>query len=204
MKKLFLLIGIFILNHSYGQLVVTDPGTTAAVTGVNVALGTLQSNISSDNQTILNELKGIKRVQDDIKDIQKKEEDALYKVPDIIKNGTLINSILDEEVNLLKLIQELKNISNMDINSLLQKIKNLINKEVSYAIDVCTDNKYRMTVEERNNYLKNVMISLTMQSNLLQQKLIEVKRQNMLSKESDETHSNYQELMNKKITNPRK
>jgi len=204
MKKLLLFIGILLLNNSYAQLVVTDPGTKSAVASVNNTLGNLQSNISSDNQTILNELKEIKKVQDDIKTIQKKEEDALYKVPDIIKNGNLINGILDEEVNLLKLIQELKNISNTDINTLLQKIKNLINKEVSYAIDVCTDNKYRMTVEERNNYLKNVMTSLTMQSNLLKQKIVEAKKQNMLTKESEETHSNYQELMNKKITNPKK
>ena len=61
-----------------------------------------------------------------------------------------------------------------------------------------------MTVEERNNYLKNVMTSLTMQSNLLKQKIVEAKKQNMLTKESEETQSNYQELMNKKITNPKK
>jgi hypothetical protein len=154
MRTFFIYISIFLSVNLFAQAPVID-------VAANEQLGAIHAQIANDDQLLLQELKNISmkleennnlqqdiiEIQDEIKERQKREEEALFIVPDYIKNGTNINNILDSEFNILSLIQELRKISQTgNIDIFIDSILNLISDEVDIAVNICTDNIYRMTL----------------------------------------------------------
>lgn len=203
MKKLFLIISLSI-NSIYAQMVVSDPT-------VNSTLLTMKTQTSSDNRAIIDELRELnstlkdkKAIQEEMRDREKRAEDALFTVPQYIKNGAEINSILDSEVNILKLIQQLKNIaSNLqgsNISSFIKPILATMEKDVTSATQICTDNMYRMSAEDRRKYLNDINQRMVSKQNLIQNKILELEKAILFKANNDNSKKIHFELMNKKIT----
>lgn len=208
MRTFFIYISIFLSVNLFAQAPVID-------VAANKQLGAIHTQIANDDQLLLQELKNIsnkleennnlqqdiKEIQTEIKDRQKREEEALFIVPDYIKNGTSINNILDSEFNILSLIQELRRISQSgNIDIFIDSILNLISDEVDIAVNICTDNIYRMTPEERVNYLKDTEASMLEVQAKIQEKLSKEKLLQQAIEEDDKSNEDYQKLLNKKIT----
>jgi hypothetical protein len=208
MKLFFLLLAVLSFNLAVCQMVVSDPGVTSAVGVTNTQLGTIQSQIASDNQQLLEELRNLnsvlqdkKEIQEEIRDRQKREEEALYIVPDYIKNGSNINNILDSEVNILRLIQQLRNVAQTgNLNSFIQPIMNILGKEVDSAIKICSDNNYRMTADERLNYLREIDANMLRLEQRLKDKINQEVSLQSAKVNDDRLNESYKKLLDKKIT----
>jgi hypothetical protein len=210
MKKLLLkTVFLFSVNLLFSQIgggVVSAPDVVAAVKAQT-------TTISSDNSEIINELKKMnknleesKKLQEEMRDRQKREEDALMQVPMHIKNGNQINTILDKEAIILSMVNKLKNLSNnsslsnININNIITPILNLMTTKVDGALKIVTDNVYRMTGDERKKYLEEITNHLTKTEVDLQNKISDMEKLLNLEKNDAEAKQKYQEMLNKKIT----
>ena len=202
MKNLFLTLIIFINTNAIAQMVVSAPA-------VETKLGLMQNEASSDNRKILEELKELnstlkekKAIQEEMRDREKRAEDALLIVPQYIKNGNEINSILDSEVTILKLIQQLKNaasnLQGINITSFINPILSAMEKDVNSAIQVCTDNVYRMSAEERRNYLIQINQRMSNKMNELTIKLREIESAIQNMEQDQKNKASFKRLMTRK------
>lgn len=212
MRTIFIFISFFLSVNTFAQVdiildIVSQVGEQVVPSKEDLMLQELKKindNLEESNRLLEennNKQQNIKEIQEEVRDRQKREEEALYKVPEYIKNGTNINNILDSEFNILNLIQELRNLSNSgNIDLYANTILTLLQKEVDTAVNVCTDDIYRMTLEERLSYLKETEANTLAVQNEIKSKINKEKMLQEAKKYNDKQNEEYQKLLDKKIT----
>lgn len=144
-------------------------------------------------------------------------ENTYWKVDPYVRNGMEMNSILMKEKTILKSIKDLRNFGNNSnyndrnsINTITSDILKNVGYYVDTAVGIVTDDKYRMSNEDRRKYLQeiekgldayNYVIQRQKSSYQAQQKLNEnVKRQ----KNSFENAINHQNNVQRQLINSRR
>ena len=73
------------------------------------------------------------------------------------------------------------------------------NLKVDDAINICADNVYRMSADERKRYLDEINNYLTISEASLNQKIFEYQKYLNIQNNSNDTKEKFEELMNKKV-----
>lgn len=211
MKNFFFII-ILITCKTNAQIPVTDVAASSAINmqgqqraqeniDILTQLKEINRNLTKNNQV----LEESKKVQEDIKEIKKREEDDLLKVPSHIKNGNTMNNILTRETRILKSIKMLINIANnpsfgrSEIESFVNPIMKLTSMNVDDAIKLCSDNVYRMQQSDRIKNLENINVTLSNLETKLKNKVNEYESFLTTENESIQNKQRFDEMKKKKI-----
>lgn len=134
---------------------------------INEKLMNLNWKLKKNNRNaIKNKLSNlaIKKLTAQGYDISKMAEDALWFVAPYVSQGEEINKVYDAEERILKKLKYLSKIgkmNNVEIGkSVNQSFKIALKNTgglVDTAIGICSDKNYRMSNEERRNYLKEIL-----------------------------------------------
>ena len=119
---------------------------------------------TSNKESVLNKLSNLKQ-----EDYLSKAEDFLTKVDAYIKKGREIKEIYEKEESILLKVKEMDRIYRVsfsggnrgDLKETTEKIFKKTGELVDLASGVITDNNYRLSSEERRNYLKEILADLT-------------------------------------------
>lgn len=163
MKKLILCISLILFTYNVkGQMAVVDAASAAQLATLNTTLqsvnaSTLQQQASSASIDLLTS-QGF--------DIAKIAEDALWYVSSYLKTGQEINSILKQEETLIKNIQKLRTVSvsfsnQGSVSNITGQYLNTAGNLVDLALQLLTDEKYRMDDNARRQYLGEISSKLT-------------------------------------------
>lgn len=205
MKNILFTLVFFFLVYENKAQVVSAPVVESLLTNQTAKASNENSLILKELKLINKNLEETKEVQYEIRDIKKREEQDLLTVPSQIKNGPLMNSILNKEGQILSYIKSLINISNNptfkrgDIENFVNPIMKLTSANVDDAIKLCTDNLYRMSPNERKKMLESINNDLSNLENKLSHKIFEYKNLLNAQDESIQNKNRFQDMKNKKI-----
>ena len=120
-------------------------------------------------------------------------EDTYWKVSDYLKKGEEMRNILGMEEKILKQISELRKevsssgLSRSSIQDFYHLTHNILKNTgtlVDTSIDIVSDDKLRMTHEERRKQLQEILGGLRLTSNTLNDKIISVRQYRRLNEQS--------------------
>lgn len=104
-----------------------------------------------------------------------------------MRNGIEMNSILMKERNVLKALKDLRtvagNMNYRDRNIILSSTGNILKSVGTYvdtAVGIVTDDKYRMSNEDRRKYLQEIDRSLDTYLSIIQQKRTAIVQQKIM------------------------
>ena len=196
MKKIVCLIIFLIYPTLKAQMPVTDAAANAQLRELAISLETTNaqlekmSGISTSTEghasasKILDE-KNLKFIGE--------IEDTYWKVSDYLKKGEEMRNILGMEEKILKQISELRKevsssgLSRASIQDFYHLTHNILKNTgtlVDTSIDIVSDDKLRMTHEERRKQLQEILGGLRLTSNTLNDKIISVRQYRRLNEQS--------------------
>ena len=196
MKKIVCLIIFLIYPTLKAQMPVTDAAANAQLRELAISLETTNaqlekmSGISTSTEghasasKILDE-KNLKFIGE--------IEDTYWKVSDYLKKGEEMRNILGMEEKILKQISELRKevsssgLSRSSIQDFYHLTHNILKNTgtlVDTSIDIVSDDKLRMTHEERRKQLQEILGGLRLTSNTLNDKIISVRQYRRLNEQS--------------------
>ena len=196
MKKIVCLIIFLIYQTIKAQMPVTDAAANAQLRELAISLETTNaqlekmSGISTSTEghasasKILDE-KNLKFIGE--------IEDTYWKVSDYLKKGEEMRNILGMEEKILKQISELRKevsssgLSRSSIQDFYHLTHNILKNTgtlVDTSIDIVSDDKLRMTHEERRKQLQEILGGLRLTSNTLNDKIISVRQYRRLNEQS--------------------
>jgi len=196
MKKIVCLIIFLIYPTLKAQMPVTDAAANAQLRELAISLETTNaqlekmSGISTSTEghasasKILDE-KNLKFIGE--------IEDTYWKVSDYLKKGEEMRNILGMEEKILKQISELRKevsssgLSRSSIQNFYHLTHNILKNTgtlVDTSIDIVSDDKLRMTHEERRKQLQEILGGLRLTSNTLNDKIISVRQYRRLNEQS--------------------
>ncbi len=169
MKKIFIIFVLLTLVYSQGkaQFATADAAVNAQLVILNKGIATMQATLtkmaasSAGTATATTASEGYMQVV----------EKALVIVSEALKTGMEFNAILDSEARVIKKIRDLNSfmiknkISNRDtqrqISDNIASCLKATSSLVDLAIDVLSDNVYRMDTEQRRSYLTDIISQLS-------------------------------------------
>lgn len=178
MKKINLLITVFISIISYAQIPVTDVATNTNLGVLNSQIATLNSALATLNTTSSStKIESVNNAKNTMQSLglSKDQENLLWKIPQYLKTGAEIKGILKKEQNVISEIQKLNTtLNNANIPSsvradTMSKVRSLLNSTgtlVDAALNILTDNSYRMEANARRQYLNEISSSLDLVLNV--------------------------------------
>lgn len=166
MKKqsiiLLLIISLFYSVNINAQMAVVDGGVNAQLIILNKSIGALEMQMSKLNASATKS----NIAEDALRYLEENKEEILLKVADYLKTGVEFTSILDREARIITKIKALNQViaktktSNKKIKEQWRSdVKNCLTTTgslVDLSINLLTDGVYRMDVESRRNYLKEI------------------------------------------------
>lgn len=179
MKKLIVLLFVgFCITKAKAQIPVTDVAANTQLQILAQQISTMNSTLNRLNQSANKTERNTKNNYDENerqRQLQEDVEDTYWTVDPYIRNGIEMKEILSNEKVIIKSLQSLRslagNLNYVDKTSILNMTKGLLSvvgKYVDTATDIVTDDKYRMTSEERRRYLtemngnlENILSELT-------------------------------------------
>lgn len=207
MKQLFL---IFFLISFYANAQYLEVAKEVLGQGSNKAIITelerLNAKLTALNKTsVANELNTLRQ-----KEILSKAEDLLSKVDDYIKKGEEIKQIYKKEEEILL---QLKEVQRLYSNGALSQIKgnasqvtrqvlSQTNQLLDLSSDIVSNSIFRMSSEERRNYLKEILADLTQTQSILNEQIY-LGKQYMLHKEEQKRKQKDREDFEKELRQKR-
>lgn len=168
MKKIILLLVILINGFAYCQIPVTDAAANANLVYLNTQIATLNSNLATLNSTASSQKVEAVNTQKNTLDqlgLSKDQENLLFKVPGYLKQGMEIKNILKKESQVIQSISQINSslnntgISGEERSNIMSQAYTLLQSTgqiVDMAVNILSDNSYRMETGERRNYLKDI------------------------------------------------
>lgn len=178
MKKINLLAALFMSFLGFAQLPVTDVATNANLGILNSQIATLNTALATLNATSTStKLETVNNTKNTLESLglSKEQEKLLWKIPQYLKTGSEIKGILKKEQNVISEIQKLNTVmNNSNIPSSVRsdtmiKVRSLLNSTrtlVDTALNILTDNSYRMETNARRQYLNEISSSLDLVLNV--------------------------------------
>lgn len=179
--KIFTIVLILAANIGLAQIPVTDAAAGGQLTALNQAISQLnikmrnQNNTAKDNkyQNYLSKI-----INQDNLNLAKQVEDYYWKVDGYLKQGKEINEIYDKEeiiIQKMKQVQKIyKGSRGVNVKELTSTVNNVLNQTmglVDLAASLVSDDNYRLSTEERRQYLKELMSELNDIEQILDEQL---------------------------------
>lgn len=204
----YFIIVFFCFTKINAQLIVNAPETDVQLDMLNTQITNLISEISQLNATSEQN-----KQQNDLArsfaekeyQLQKQNDEELYRVDTYLRTGREFASILDREARIISKIQNLtKYLNNNPTNSiknvLLNSATDILNNTgtlVDTSIGVLTDYRYKMTAEQRRSYLKEIDNSLSSLESSIGNLLDKAQRYVSMSKTQEEARTIRNQLFHK-------
>lgn len=196
MKKIVCLIIFLIYPTIKAQMPVTDAAANAQLRELAISLETTNAQLEkmSGISTSTEGHASASKILDEknLKFIGK-IEDTYWKVSNYLKKGEEMRNILGMEEKILKQISELRKevsssgLSRSSIQDFYHLTHNILKNTgtlVDTSIDIVSDDKLRMTHEERRKQLQEILGGLRLTSNTLNDKIISVRQYRRLNEQS--------------------
>lgn len=196
MKKIVCLIIFLIYPTLKAQMPVTDAAANAQLRELAISLETTNAQLEkmSSISTSTEGHASASKILDEKKlKFIGEIEDTYWKVSDYLKKGEEMRNILGMEEKILKQISELRKevsssgLSRSSIQDFYHLTHNILKNTgtlVDTSIDIVSDDKLRMTHEERRKQLQEILGGLRLTSNTLNDKIISVRQYRRLNEQS--------------------
>ncbi len=168
MKKIFIIFVLLTLVYSQGkaQLATVDAATNAQLIILNKSITAMELTLGKMTTASTGTAASTAASEGYLHSV----EQALVIVSNSLKTGIEFNNILNSEARIIKKVRDLNSfmvknkISNKDTQRLISNniasCLKATSSLVDLAIDVLSDNIYRMDTEQRRSYLKDITSQL--------------------------------------------